>query len=398
LRTEAKSTIFLRIGRAILFFALLEYLIIYVLVKAFYVSRFFLFLFGFTYVILLIGSRVCLLFLLHKIREKGFNYRQILIVGTGKTAHEVYEEIEAHRFWGLRLLGFIQCGPYPVSVPKDRIIGGLEDLETILKKEVIDEVFVALSEQEATNREESFKICEKVGVNTCLVPAYYEWQLARSTTTSLGRLNLIRFFTVPISPYLLGMKRILDIAVSSPVLIFFPFLYLFFGLLIKLDSPGPVLYRQIRIAHNKRQFYCYKFRTMLRDADKKLDLLEATNETKGPIRKSKNDPRVTRVGRILRRFSIDEIPQFINIFKGEMSLVGPRPPTPDEVERYEFHQLRRLSVKQGITGLWQVSGRDTIKSFEERLKLDLYYIDHWSLWMDLKILLKTIFVVFKGAS
>ncbi len=137
---------------------------------------------------------------------------------------------------------------------------------------------------------------------------------------------------------------------------------------------------------------------MLKDADKRVAQLDAIDETEGPIRKARNDPRVTPVGRFLRRFSIDEIPQFINVFRGEMSLVGPRPPIPDEVERYEFHQLRRLSVKQGLTGLWQVRGRDTIKSFNERLGLDLYYIDHWSLWMDLKIILKTIFIIFKGAN
>jgi exopolysaccharide biosynthesis polyprenyl glycosylphosphotransferase len=350
------------------------------------------------YFILLVGYRSLLVILMHRIKNEGFSSQQILVIGTGKIAEEVYEEIEAHRFWGLKLLGFISCGSFPYSIPEDMILGGIKDLETILRKKVIDAVFVALSEKEGGDREEIFRTCEKIGVNAYLVPVYYEWQLAKSTTSSFGKLNLISFFTVPINPYLLGLKRIIDIIISSLVLILFPIIYVLVGSLIKLDSSGPVLYRQIRVAHNKRQFYCYKFRTMLANADARIDLLECIDETTGPIRKSRNDPRVTRMGRFLRRFSIDEIPQFINIFKGEMSLVGPRPPTPDEVEMYEFHQLRRLSVKQGLTGLWQVSGRDAVRSFEERLRLDLYYIDHWSLGTDLKILLKTIFIIFKGAS
>jgi exopolysaccharide biosynthesis polyprenyl glycosylphosphotransferase len=397
-RIEPKQKILIRILRAVAIMTLLEYLGIFILLKMYHISRFLVLLFMTIYLLLLIGYRSLLLILMHRTRTDGFGSQRVLVIGTGRIAREVYEEILAHQFWGLKLLGFIATGNPNLSVPKEKVIGVLGDLERILKREVIDAVFVALSEKEAGDREEIFRTCEKIGVSTYLVPAYYEWQLAKSTTSSLGKLNLISFFTVPMNPYLLGLKRSIDVVVSSLFLIFFPFLYGVIGLLIKLDSPGPILYRQIRVAHNKRQFHCYKFRTMIKDADKRLDLLEAIDETEGPIRKSREDPRITRVGKILRRFSIDEIPQFINVFKGEMTLVGPRPPTPDEVETYEFHQLRRLSVKQGLTGLWQVSGRDAIKNFEERLKLDLYYIDNWSLWMDTKILLKTIFIIFKGAN
>jgi exopolysaccharide biosynthesis polyprenyl glycosylphosphotransferase len=397
-RMESPKRILWRVFWAMAILAFVEYILIYVLLGRFYVSRFFVSLFITIYLTLLVAFRFSLLSLLYRIRERGVNFYRVLIIGTGKTAKEVYEEIETHRFWGLKLSGFIAGATHHPHVPNQKVIGELKDLERILKKEVIDEVFVALDEKERADREEIFKICEKVGISAYLVPAYYEWQLAKSTTISLGKLNLIQFFTIPINPYLLGIKRGIDIVVSSFVLIFFPLLYVLIGGLIKLESPGPILYRQIRVAHNKRQFNCYKFRTMLESADTRIDLLERVNETTGPIRKSRNDPRVTRVGRLLRRFSIDEIPQFINIFKGEMSLVGPRPPIPDEVERYEFHQLRKLSVKQGLTGLWQVRGRDAVKSFEERLKLDLYYIDHWSLWMDFKIILRTLFIIFRGAS
>ncbi len=377
---------------------LTEYAVIYIFLRMFYVSRFFVFLLMALYFAMLAAFRLFVLFYLPRAKGRGLNAHQALIVGTGRQAREVQQEIESHPLWNLKLLGFITSGRGNHEIPAHLVIGEIKDLEPLLKRKVVDEVFVALAGDEAEDREEIFRICEKIGVDTYLVPAYYEWQLARSTTTTFGKLNLIRFFTVPINPYLLGIKRVIDLVVSSLVLIPFPFLYLFIGFLIKLDSPGPVLYRQIRVSHNKRQFYCYKFRTMLRDADARIDLLDAVNETQGPIRKARNDPRITRVGRVLRRFSIDEIPQFINIFKEEMSLVGPRPPTPDEVEKYEFHQLRRLSVRQGLTGLWQVSGRDAVRNFDERLALDLYYIDHWSLTMDLRILLKTIFIIFKGAS
>jgi exopolysaccharide biosynthesis polyprenyl glycosylphosphotransferase len=397
LRLESKGRTFWKILRVMALFIAALYLGVHVVVKATYFSRFFIFLYGLFYTALLLGFRFLILSFLERIRERGFNVHQTLIIGTGEGAREVYERIEAYRFWGLHLLGFIACSPRVLHIPREKIIGTLEDLETILRGRVIDEVFVTLSEEEMPNREDILRACESVGVPVYLVPVRYEWQLSRSTTTSLGDIHLIRFSPVPDRPFPLGVKRGIDLAVSSLVLLVFPLLCLVVGLLIKLDSPGPVLYRQIRVSHNKRKFNCYKFRTMILEADRHIHLLEGLDETKGPIRKARNDPRITRVGRVLRRFSIDETPQFINIFKGEMSLVGPRPPTPDEVEQYAFHQLRRLSVKQGLTGLWQVSGRDAIKTFEERLKLDLYYIDHWSLWLDIKIIFKTLYIIFKGA-
>jgi exopolysaccharide biosynthesis polyprenyl glycosylphosphotransferase len=398
LRLEPKRRTFWKILRVMALFIVALYLGVHVIVKATYFSRFFIFLYGFFYTALLLGFRFLILSFLERIRERGFNVHQTLIIGTGEGAREVHERIEAYRFWGLHLLGFIACSPPGVHIPREKIIGTLEDLEKILRSRVVDEVFVALSEEERPNREEILRACERVGVPVYLVPVRYEWQLSKSTTTSIGDLHLIRFSPVPDHPIPIGVKRGIDLVVSSLVLLVFPVLYLLVGFLIKLDSPGPILYRQIRISHNKRKFNCYKFRTMIHNADRQVHLLERMDETEGPIRKARNDPRITRVGRVLRRFSIDETPQFINIFKGEMSLVGPRPPTPDEVEQYEFDQLRRLSIKQGLTGLWQVSGRDAIKSFEERLRLDLYYIDHWSLWLDIRIIFKTFYIIFKGAS
>jgi lipopolysaccharide/colanic/teichoic acid biosynthesis glycosyltransferase len=175
-------------------------------------------------------------------------------------------------------------------------------------------------------------------------------------------------------------------------LLFFPLI----ATAIKIDSPGPIFFRQQRIGENGRPFFLYKYRSMYINAETRKAELDHQNEMNGPVFKIENDPRITRVGRFLRRFSIDELPQFWNVLRGEMSLVGTRPPTPDEVEKYALHHYRRLSIKPGITGLWQVSGRNRINDFNEIVKLDVQYIDQWSLWLDCKIILKTFKAIRSG--
>jgi exopolysaccharide biosynthesis polyprenyl glycosylphosphotransferase len=194
-------------------------------------------------------------------------------------------------------------------------------------------------------------------------------------------------------------KRLLDLTAGAVGFVIFLVLYPITGLAIKLDSPGPVLFKQKRVARNGRIFNLYKFRSMVADADSKRQGLFASSEMKGPIFKMEKDPRITRVGRFLRKTSLDEFPQFINVLKGEMSLVGTRPPTLDEVSKYEDWHRRRISVKPGITGLWQISGRNKINDFDDIVKLDLKYIDGWRFWHDLAILWKTVWVVLarKGA-
>ena len=181
----------------------------------------------------------------------------------------------------------------------------------------------------------------------------------------------------------------IDYVLGSIMFLFFIPVYLIIGLAIKLNSPGPVFYQQERYTKDCRVFYMYKFRSMFVDADRRLKELKGYNEADGPLFKIKGDPRITKVGRFIRRFSIDELPQIINVLKGEMSLVGPRPPLPGEVKKYDEWEMKRMNVKQGITGLWQISGRSEL-SFEEMARLDLYYIQNWSIEMDIKILLKTV--------
>jgi len=339
-----------------------------------------------------IGSRIFIITVLRKLRTRGYNFRTIVIIGWSEKALEITRELQNHSFWGLKLMGVIttpECDRLP-SLP---VIGHIDEFPSIVKNLAVDDVFYAVEDERYL--EYVAHVCSAIGCSLHVLPKKVGHDY-RIRTEKLGNIPLLAYYRVPASPAQLFIKRFLDLLLSCAVMLVFPFIYIIVGIAIKLDSPGPILYKGIRVGHNRRRFRCYKFRTMFEGADRMIHLLDQVNELKGPIRKSRHDPRVTRVGRFLRRWSIDEIPQFINVLRGEMSIVGPRPPTPDEVEQYTLDQLRKLSMPQGITGLWQVSGRDAIKSFEERLQLDLEYIDNWSLWLDLKIMAKTIAAILKG--
>ncbi|MBW2040283.1 MAG: sugar transferase, partial [Deltaproteobacteria bacterium] len=338
---------------------------------------------GLIYFALIASERVLLVSFLRSVRRGGFNFRRVAIAGTGKEAQEVVEEINANRFWGLRIEGIITEGEKTEGeIFGLKILGSLREIESIIKKHVIDDLYFTLG----TFHDSLLMVtetCALVGCSLYIVPPIRDGYFTKIRTNNLGSIPLLSCRNGPIAPLQLFVKREVDLLISGMVMLIFPLIFLIIGVMIRLDSKGPILYASTRVAHNRRKFKCYKFRTMVKDADKLVHLLKEVDEIDGPVRKSSKDPRITRVGRFLRRYSIDEIPQFINIFKGEMSLVGPRPPLPDEVEQYKLSDLRKLSMPQGITGLWQVSGRDAVKSFDERLKLDLAYIDNWSLWLDL---------------
>lgn len=244
-----------------------------------------------------------------------------------------------------------------------------------------------------------FGLCRDQGLVVRVVPDLADVRvLERAQVEEFDGEQLVTFFRENLLGQLLA-KRILDVLVSGVLLILLSPLLLAVALGVKLTSPGPVLFSQERVGMNKRKFQLFKFRSMVVNAEELKASLASKNEMSGPAFKIKNDPRTTKVGRILRKTSIDELPQLWNVLKGEMSLVGPRPPLPKEVEKYEWLDRRRLSIKPGITCLWQVGGRNNL-SFEEWMALDKVYCDHWSFWLDLKILLKTIPVVLlgKGAS
>ncbi|MBN1254720.1 MAG: sugar transferase [Deltaproteobacteria bacterium] len=352
---------------------------------------------GSVYFILIFFQRILVISFLRSIRKGGFNYRRIAIVGTGAEALEVITEIQAHSFWGLKIEGLItKTDEKSKEFFGLKVLGNLHNIDQILREHAIDEVYCT----EFPSRKSLEKLrmaCIVIGCPLYIVPERKKGFNCKISVEKLGPIPLVSYRTASLARRQRFIKRALDLFIVSLVMLVFPLIYLIVGIAIKLDSPGPVLYSSIRIAHNRRRFRCHKFRTMTKDAENLVHLLKKIDEIDGPARKSSKDPRITRVGRFLRKYSIDEIPQFINVFKGEMCLVGPRPPLPDEVEKYGFSDLRRLSMPQGITGLWQVSGRDAVKSFRERLKLDLAYIDNWSLWLDFKIILKTFPVIFKGS-
>jgi exopolysaccharide biosynthesis polyprenyl glycosylphosphotransferase len=229
-------------------------------------------------------------------------------------------------------------------------------------------------------------------VSILLFPGFFEFSVKRMAVREVSGIPLMQVANIGFFGINLFLKNMLDCILGSVIFLFFIPIYLVIGVMIKIDSTGPIFYKQKRYTKNCREFYIYKFRTMFADADKRLEELKHLNEADGPLFKIKNDPRVTNVGRFLRKFSIDELPQIINVFKGELSLVGPRPPIPSEVKHYNEWEMRRLDVKQGITGLWQISGRSEL-NFEEMTRLDLYYIQNWSIGMDIIIILKTIPVV-----
>jgi len=245
--------------------------------------------------------------------------------------------------------------------------------------------------------EKAIQACELEGVEAWLLADFFNTQLSQTLLDDLHGRPMLIFRSTPEHSWPAFVKEAFDIAAAFILLVLLLPLFLVAMLLIKLGSPGPVLFRQQRSGLNGRPFTMLKFRSMVSDAEQRRHELEALNEMDGPVFKVTDDPRVTPIGRFLRRHSIDELPQLINVLRGDMSLVGPRPLPVDEVQRFDdFAHRRRLSVKPGMTCLWQVSGRNNVKDFKDWVRLDLEYIDNWSLWLDFKILVRTIPVVFSG--
>jgi exopolysaccharide biosynthesis polyprenyl glycosylphosphotransferase len=348
----------------------------------------------------LILFRFTLRTFLRYIRSRGFDFREILIVGRNNRAAKLMQRIEESPELGLRILGFLDApnGENDVTLsPKYKLMGRLDDLERILRDYVVDEVFILLPVKSFYSEiEKVVRICEHVGVEVKIPTDLFNLNLARSTVSHYGTVSVIDLYTSPKMTWELIAKRLIDIVGSAVLLILLFPLFAVVAFLIKRTSKGPVFFKQERVGYNGRLFNCLKFRTMVENAEALQKGLLKLNEVDGPVFKIKNDPRVTKIGKILRKTSSDELPQLINVLKGEMSLVGPRPPIPSEVTQYDLRDRRRLSMRPGITCLWQVNGRNSIP-FEKWMELDRQYIDQWSLWLDCKILAKTIPAVMKGS-
>jgi len=365
-----------------------------------FLSRSFLFVFFFVNLFLLVSARVTVRLLARRVRMLGFNYRTVVLVGDSPRARSMARLIHEHPWWGLKLLGLIRERP---ADPADAgpangtpVLGTLADFEGIVRDTHVDEVILAVDRGDLPKLEDVFLLCEEMGIRTRLVLDFFPHVLARVELDEFQGTPLLTFSTTPDDPTALVLKRGVDVFLAVVLLAASVIPLGVAALLIKLTSRGPVLFRQTRCGLNGRPFTLLKLRTMVEGAEELLDEVAHLNQHEGPVFKAANDPRLTGIGRLIRRFSFDEFPQLWNVLRGEMSLVGPRPPLPNEVARYERWQRRRLSMKPGVTGLWQVSGRNDIRNFEEWINLDLAYIDNWSLSLDAKILLRTIPTVLSG--
>jgi len=341
-------------------------------------------------------SRLSIRFAQRKARRLGYNYRNLLVVGTSPGAFELADRIRANDGWGLRVVGFVRYPnePAPTDTPVP-VLGELPDVGRIVDEEVVDDVVLVGPFDRISELEEALRVCEEVGVNIHIRADFLSRVISTMQLEDFHGLPFLTYASTPLGLIPLTIKRATDIAAALLAMTGFSWLFGLIALAVKCTSAGPVLFRQVRCGLNGRQFTMLKFRSMYADAEERMEEVMALNEMSGPVFKATDDPRITPVGRVLRRFSLDELPQLWNVLVGHMSLVGPRPPLLKETAEYERWQRRRLSMRPGLTCLWQVSGRNEI-DFDEWMQLDLEYIDNWSLWLDIKILLKTIPAVLFG--
>jgi len=378
-------------------FAVLGFGAIVFLFKLEFVSRLFFVIFVIFSLVFLVLEKILLLVAIRHVRRKGASFRQILIVGTGKRASNLIRIIKEHPEWGFRILGAIDDEPERgiKKVDSVDVVGPINDLPGILHDNAVDEVIFVVPRSRLNYIEEAVLTCETEGVKASVAGDLFDMRIAQSRSSELNGIPLITFETTVAREWELFAKRIVDLVLSGlGVLVFSPIL-LGTAFLVKFTSKGPVLFKQKRLGLNGRKFNLYKFRTMFLDSEKDLAKMDVFNDSNGVDFKKRKFQYITPVGRFLRKFSIDELPQLFNVFVGHMSLVGPRPVVSEEVSQYKPWQRRRMSMRPGITCLWQVNGRNKI-GFEEWMKLDLEYIDNWSPWIDFKILIKTIPVVLLG--
>jgi len=337
-------------------------------------------------------------------RRRGRNLRNLVIVGCGQRGAELGREIRSRPDLGYLLLGYIDDLPAPQSPShpgREKLLGSLDDAEHLLETLDVDEVFIALPVKSYyAEISQILAASEALGLIARLPATAFESRIAKANIHSLGHIPLLTLQTPRPTPGYLAVKRVVDFVASALALVFLAPLFAAIAFAIKVDSAGPVFFGQYRIGRNRRKFRLFKFRTMVADAEARQAELEDLNEVEGAAFKIRRDPRVTCVGRLLRKFSLDELPQLFNVLTGDLSLVGPRPLPVRDWDRFEASWLkRRCSVKPGLTCLWQVNGRHEIP-FDQWMELDLQYIDNWSPGLDFQILWQTIPAVIRrtGAS
>lgn len=347
------------------------------------------------------GLRTTVYHLSHILRKRGLNSKTLLVIGGGTRAEQLIDVIGGMPELGYKIIGFLDSGAnFRKNIAGCPWLGNFEELATILNDRVIDDVAIALP---IKSQYDQIKVAidrlEEQGIAVHVLSDFFPQNLSKTRTADFQGMPLLSLISTPPFNWRTEVKRIIDFVGSTVLIALALPMFVIVAVLIKLDSNGPAFFIQERMGYNKRRFQMIKFRTMTTDAESRMVEIEHLNEKEGPIFKIKNDPRVTRVGRILRKFSIDELPQLFNVLFGDMSLVGPRPLSIRDVSRLEeCWQKRRFSVKPGLTCLWQISGRSNL-SFEQWVELDLKYIDTWSLKLDWLILLRTLpaVIVARGA-
>jgi exopolysaccharide biosynthesis polyprenyl glycosylphosphotransferase len=373
-------------------------------------SRSFILLFCALVACLLGLERYLVVSLLRYWRRRGRNFRNVILCGVGDQAVRMAREINARPELGLCIRGFADLRDPDIhrersaeyfrrelspKIRVGRIILGTEGLARALREYAIDEIVFTDIVEVMPQVEEMVLICAEQGVRTTIAADLFSLGLVKSGISYFGGMPLVHFQTPPGDGWELSVKRAIDVVVSAILILVLSPLFLAVALGVR-STPGPVIFRQTRVGLNGRLFQMFKFRSMYRGAEASLAELREQNEMTGPAFKMSGDPRVTPLGRFLRRFSLDELPQLWNVLRGDMSLVGPRPPVPGEVGMYERRSRRRLSMRPGLTCTWQVSGRNNIKDFDSWVALDLEYIDNWSLVRDMILIFRTIPAVLFG--
>jgi exopolysaccharide biosynthesis polyprenyl glycosylphosphotransferase len=363
-----------------------------------YIPRTFLLIFGGVNFLALSLEKTVVFYAVNVLRRRRKAKQKVLVVGTGTRAQRFIATIDKHLGWQLEVIGLLTGDPASAGteISGRPVLGTNRDIERILHEHPVDEVIICVSTKRFDEIREILDVCEREGVQVRLNSDFFGRLAKKVRVDHVYGLPIISFLTTPGNGWARGLKRLMDIFISGFLLLALSPLLLLIALLVKATSKGPVLYRWNVVGLNKKPFRSWKFRTMVPDADRLKAALEDRNIMTGPVFKLAEDPRVTKIGKVLRKYSLDELPQLWSVLKGDMSLVGPRPVFPQELDAYESWHRRKLSIKPGITCLWQVSGRNNVRDFDEWVRMDFEYIDNWSLGLDIRILLRTVGAVLKG--
>ena len=372
-------------------------MVVVFLYRPFFYSRLIFGYAGVFILVLLSGSRLLEGVVRGRLRRRGIGVQRALIVGAGEIGRTVMRNLMAQPELGYEVVGFVDDAPEKSHTDMGRLkaLGDTANIPAVVAEHAIDEVIITLPWISHRKTMRVMAQCERQNVRVKLVPDMLQISISQVELEVLNGIPMIGVREPSIRGWKRAVKRTIDMLVVTSGLVLLAPVMALIAIAIRLDSLGPVIFKQTRVGRDGEEFIVYKFRTMREDAEDTKEHLNDKNEAQGPIFKIRDDPRCTRVGRFLRRSSLDELPQLYNVLRGEMSLIGPRPPLPDEVKQYKPWQRRRLEASPGITGLWQVSGRSDL-TFDEMVLLDLFYIENWSLLLDIKIALRTIPTIMLG--